>query len=396
MKIWYALLITVAMVTLGRARADAQIVPSPQGEVQRLIVIDDPETIPSDPAAGILYDGVLTGNSNRIFLFESLPFPAGGPAPPDRTVRLALQNLSDSPVSLVVDGTARGPSSQPTTVGQVTLGCYFVHRYRGDSATLTLAPHAVSGLMDVRLHGSGSTVNGIFDVFGGAGSVRVVALILDPTDHSTHSSLPPLSAVKPWRSGVFGLEAITAGLSVPDSINATDNGLQRIGTIGDDCYPVPSINDGRPKPTVTPSSQPGQCPIQLNSAGYYDLHGDYGVPLERLIGIKNSSNDVADMSLYIRPRGGDVWGTFVIDGTMMQIASVRTIYDANGVAQPYSMKRWSIPANSMLIVRIATMGQGESAYPADSAGRANAGMESKSAPHPSDEMRGAPQTLSCP
>jgi hypothetical protein len=328
-----------------------------------LITIDDPEQIPVSPASGIFYSGILKTESTRVFLFESLPMSL--PAGAARSVWMQVKNVSLTAINFNVLGEMRGPNDQPTTVGQVALACYFVHRARSDGVSVALAPGQSIQLVNVLLASPGATVNGIFELDGvRPGALRISAGASRPRQ-PIDPSPPYYPGVDPWRAGLFDLESESPQNVAVDTVQITPASPKPNMVLGSDCNPTATIDDGRPLwhvplPTYTCHPIPDD-----RAGGYFDLHGDYGVLRTYVLNLSNSRAAAARISLYVRPRGGDVYGTFLFDGSeVIQIAGARTIR-GTWAAGSYEIKPFYLKPGEHRQVRVETMGQGESAYPAE-------------------------------
>ena len=360
-----------------------------------LIAIDDPEVLPASPESGVLFDGMLPASPTRLFLFESLKSThAAEPGPSARYLIVLLKNVSARPIELTLLGNVAGPSDQPTTVGEAATGCFLVNRLKGLSAEHQLSAGETLRVVSIKLSGSGSTVSGIIDVATDRPrDLRLTALASsDPSAAS--GALQHFDEAKPWRAGVFDLSSVKKIALTVDAA-ATPQGVHPTLILGDDCHPLPSISDGRPKPH-TPAPHGYACYPRLNGDGYYDLHGDYGVERTITATLTNSGSSPAAVQLYVRPRGGDVWGSFLVDSEIVQIANARSVEDTQSLSGLYEIYSWEVNPGQVRRVAITTMGQGEAAYPAWIYLNARQ-SGSRAAPRPNDALTGAAASIAtCP
>ncbi len=231
----------------------------PLGEPPRVIVIDDPETLPELPLLGSLYDGPLATSSTRVFFFETL---SSSPSPTPRHIRVSLHNTSQQPQSFTITGELRGPGAQPTTVGEVALACYFIDRSDSKTRSVNIASGGSYKMIDELVRGTGMTISGIFDIRGTTpNAIRLTATVTGADDPEPVVPPAQFAAVKPWRSGFFDLTGVSPRSMVIDvsSVPAPLPSPSPFATLGDDCATVPRINDGAPKPTVRYGGPPYLC-----------------------------------------------------------------------------------------------------------------------------------------
>jgi hypothetical protein len=267
-----------------------------------------------------------------------------------------------------------------------------VHSRRNDAKVRRVNPGGEIVLVDKQLVGSGSTVSAILDVRGVTpGTARLTATV-GAAGSSEPTGVPRQFAEDaPWRSGVFDLAKVGVQHFDIDAASLPSRAPTPTAILGDDCHPLPSINDGRRKPVVvTVHYYP--CYPQKNADGYYDLHGDYGVVRTYVMHISNAAAEPSTLSLYARPRSGVLWGTFLFDDEMSQVANVRPIKDVDRATGLYEIRRIRVVPHERRTLTITTMGQGESAYPADLIFmRTIAGIPK--APKPEDAMEGPIATV---
>jgi hypothetical protein len=341
--------------------------PSRSPSATRLLVSDDPESLPDQPVNGTIFSASLGSGANRLFLFQALP-SANGAAPPPRRIRLRLTNTGARARTLYVLGGVHGPTPDASYAGSVASACYFLRLARAEGEYLTLSPSQSLDLFDVVLHAPGDTINAVYDLqdLAANGTIQMALIASDPdAEPLVFPSATSFAPDRPWRSGVFDVSGVTVApvdFHVPPTPN--DPQYTSILRIGDDCHPVPSVNDGRPR--ARPKTVTGYpCPPVLNADGYYDLHGDYGVVRRFEIQMQNDTQQPQTAYLYLQPRGGNVQGTFVIDDQLVQARPVSRALPAGGTVPLYKLKALTLMSQERRTVRLATMGDGEAAYPAD-------------------------------
>jgi hypothetical protein len=112
--------------------------------------------------------------------------------------------------------------------------------------------------------------------------------------------------------------------------------------------------------------------------------------------LTNSGSSPAAVQLYVRPRGGDVWGSFLVDSEIVQIANARSVEDTQSLSGLYEIYSWEVNPGQVRRVAITTMGQGEAAYPAWIYLNARQ-SGSRAAPRPNDALTGAAASIAtCP
>lgn len=359
---------TIVLIALGVFLAFCDRAEALTPQPTALVAIDDPEALPEAPASGLLYDAPLPAATTRLMLFESLQSTKPHETPPSpRYVFVLLKNTSARPVDATVLGNVAGPNDQPTTVGEAATGCFLVNRVKAQTVTHHLLAGQSLTLVGIKLTGSGSTTSAIIDVGTDRPlDLRLTALASDSPSPSP-VGLQPFDEVKPWRAGLFNLGSVSPIAVTVDAVASRQTnpslGGQPISVLGDDCHPLPSINDGRAKPhTAAPHSY--TCFATLNADGYYDLHGDYGVERTITATLVNTGHLPYSISLYVRPRGGDLWGSFLVDDQIVQVANAKFVEDPHSYNGVYQIYYWTINPGEQRRVIITTMGQGEAAYPA--------------------------------
>ena len=283
---------------------------------------DDPEHVTQD---GVLFRGsVAASQPARLFYYHDA-------ADDPRRVVVVLTSDSQDPTSVQLVEAAAGPNMDVMHVGQTLTKNFLLVNTRNEGVVVNLAQDDTFLLADVPM-AARELVSGAVDlrVLSG-GPVVLTVLALSPgVDPRTMLGSPVLPGDGHHRTGVFniagfGSNALTYSAGGPDATLV--------------------LGDTEPTP-----------PSASASANGHD-YGDYGVAHAIDLTLSNPGGAPAAAYLFFKPLAGPARGSFLIDGSLVDIGCVR-------VPSPYQITAFVLAPGQTYRTTVKTMTDGGSFYPA--------------------------------
>lgn len=284
---------------------------------------DDPEHVNQD---GVLFRGTVAAASpTRLYYYHDAA------QDPKRLV-VALTSGSQAPTSVQLVNVYAGPNMDVMHVGHTVTKNFLLTKARGLGTVVTLPQDQPYLLADVAM-ASRQLVSGTVDVrvlSGGPVTVTVLAVSAGADPRSLLDG-PVLPGDGHHRTGVF-------------AINGFGRAELRYSVGGND----PSVVIGDTDPTP-PSTDP--------AAQGHD-YGDYGVLHTIDVTLSNLTATATTAYLYFKPLAGPARGSFLVDGSLVEIGCVR-------LATPYQISAIDLSPGQTYHGVVRTMTDGGSFYPAE-------------------------------
>lgn len=295
-----------------------QNVAQPGIPPKNLLVSDFPETIVENGT--LFYSDVTIDEPARLLYYHY-----ANPSSQARRVIVKAQNNGiDSSVLAMLSGIA-GPSPNILSVGHESTKRFLVNEASNQGRVFEVPPHATVNIVD-QLLPAGTLVSGLMQlrVISGS-SIRVAVVVQDASEVPVGPISDTLlsSAVKHAR-GVYSVPDFSYDLSY--SIG-NDPAVLLIGKL-----PLPNLVSGEV------------------------LGGDYGVKQSATVTLLNPTSSEAHVGMWFEPRGGRATGTFLINGSLIQLHPV-------DFGQPALVRGFTVPAHGYQRVDLVTMPEGGSSYP---------------------------------
>lgn len=156
--------------------------------------------------------------------------------------------------------------------------------------------------------------------------------------------------------------ALSPGASPQSFANAPvlpDDGHHRTGVFSLDGYAQDALSyaAGGPDAKLTfGDREPTPKNVDPQALGHD--YGDYGVLRTVTFTIANPTAAAANAYLYVRPIGGVLRSSFLVDGALVEVGCVRT-------PVPYQVAAYALAPNQTYRVVVQTMTDGGSNYPAE-------------------------------
>jgi hypothetical protein len=304
----------------GTTTVDVQNTPMQPFTPGLLFYDDDPEHITQD---GVLFRGAVSAaQPARIYYYHDATID------PRRLV-VALQATGQSPASVQLIQASAGPNIDVMTVGQAITKKFLLTKNQHEGVVLDLSADQPYLMTDLAMT-SRQLVAGTADIrVLSGGPVELTVIGVSPgVDPRTLLAGPVLPGDGHHRTGVFSI----AGFG-------SDNLRYAVGS--EDASVVLGDTDPTP-PNVTPSA-----------AGHD--YGDYGVVHTIAVTLDNPTAAPAAAYLYLQPLAGPARGSFLVDGSVVDIGCVR-------VPSKYQVTAFDLPPGQSTHV-VQTMTDGGSFYP---------------------------------
>lgn len=302
---------------------DVQNVPLDPFAPTLLFYDDDPERVTQD---GVLYRGTIAAQKPvRLYFYHD-----NGADP--RRVVVALRAQSQDPASVqVIDATA-GPNIDVMSVGHAVTKNFLLAKARNQGTIVDLDGDAFYALHDLAMSSRAGVAGSVGLRVLSGGPVQVVVMALSPGANPQQIlDAPVLSGDGHHRTGVFALDGFGQ-----DALAYAAGGPDAKLTFGD--------RDPTPK-NVDPQA-----------AGHD--YGDYGVVHTATFTLTNPTAAPANAYLYVRPIGGVLRSSFLVDGALIEVGCVRQ-------PVPYQIAAYALAPNQTYRLVVQTMTDGGSNFPAE-------------------------------
>lgn len=282
---------------------------------------DDPEHVAQD---GVLFRGTVTAaQPARLYYYHDAA------ADPRRLV-VVLSSSSQDPTSVQLVEASAGPNMDVMHVGQTLTKNFLLTKTRHEGVVVALAqdqpyvltdapmaPHELfSGTVDMRVLSGGPVVV----------TVLAASAAVDPRTLLDSAVLPGDGH---HRTGVFDISRFGSS-----ALSYTAGGADATLVLG----------DTDPTPPNVETSAPGHD------------YGDYGVLHDIDLTLANPGSSPATAYLFIRPLAGPARGSFLIDGSPVDIGCVR-------LSVPYQVTSFELAPGQTNRTLVRTMTDGGSFYP---------------------------------
>jgi hypothetical protein len=303
-------------VTVQNVAADP-IVPA------LLLYDDDPEHVAAD---GVLFRGTVAAAepATLYYYHDNTTDP--------RRIAVVLSTDSPDPTSVQMVDASAGPNMDVMQVGHAVTREFLLRKSKGEGIIVDLAPDAPLTLHDVAMSSRQGVAGNIDLRVLSGGPVTVTVLAASPgVDVRSLLGQPPLPDDGHHRTGVFR----TTGFGT-DSLSYAAGAADAKLVIG----------DRDPTPPSTDPTSPGRD------------YGDYGVSHTIGINLSNPTDTPAVAYLYLRPIAGIARGSFLIDGSLVEIGCVR-------MPVPYEISAFNLAPRQTSRALVQTMTDGGSFYPVE-------------------------------
>ena len=302
---------------------DVQNVAVAPFEPSLLFYDDDPERVTQD---GVLYRGTIRAERPvRLYYYHD-----NGTDP--RRIVLALRAQSQDPASVQIIDASAGPNVDVMSVGHAVTKNFLLAKPRNQGTIADLDGDAFYSLHDVPMTARAGVAGSVGLRVLAGGPVEVTVMALSPgASPQALANAPILPGDGHHRTGVFSLDGYAQ-----DALTYTAGGPDAKLTFGD--------RDPTPK-NVDPQ------------AVGHD-YGDYGVLRTVTFTIANPTPAATNAYLYVRPIGGVLRSSFLVDGALVEVGCVRS-------PVPYQVAAYALAPNQTYRVVVQTMTDGGSNYPAE-------------------------------
>jgi hypothetical protein len=284
---------------------------------------DDPEHVTQD---GVLFRGTVTAaQPARLYYYHD---DAADP----RTLVVALTSSSQDATSVQLVGASAGPNMDVMHVGQTLTKNFLLTKAHGEGVVVSLSQDEPYLLAQTPM-GERQLVSGTVDlrVLSGGSVVMTVLAVSAGIDPRTLLAGPVLPGDGHHRTGVFTISGFGS-----DKLTYSAGSADATLVVGD-TDPTP------------PSADP--------AATGHD-YGDYGVLHSIDLTLTNPGSAPAAAYLYFKPLAGPARGSFLIDGSLVDIGCVR-------LATPYQITAFQLSPGQTYHTVVRTMTDGGSFYPAE-------------------------------
>jgi hypothetical protein len=304
----------------GTTTVDVQNAPMQPFVPELLFYDDDPEHVTQD---GVLFRGTVSAaQPARIYYYHDA-------ATDPRRLVVALQASGPGPASVQLIAASAGPNMDVMTVGQALTKKFLLTKNQREGIVVDLSGDQPYLLTDLSM-ASRQLVAGTADIrVLSGGPIEITVLGASPgVDPRTLLAGPVLAGDGHHRSGVFSLAGFGS-----DSLHYAVGGEDATVVLGDT------------EPTL-----PNVAPAESG----HD-YGDYGVVHTIAVSIDNPTSASAPAYVYLQPLAGPARGSFLVDGSPVDIGCVR-------VPSKYQVAAFDVsPGASTHVVQ--TMTDGGSFYP---------------------------------
>jgi hypothetical protein len=283
---------------------------------------DDPEHVGQD---GVLFRGTVTSaQPARLYYYHDDTVDP-------RSLVVVLSAESQDPTSVQLVQASAGPNMDVMHVGQTLTKNFLMTKEHGEGIVVNLAPDEPYVLSDVPMT-SRQLVSGTIDlrVLSGGPVVASVLTVSSGVDPITLLNGPVLPGDGHHRTGAFLIGGYGS-----DALSYTAGGADATLTIGD--------TDPTPQ-SVDPSA-----------AGHD--YGDYGVVHTIDLTLTNPGTTPTAAYLFFKPLAGPARGSFLIDGSLVDVGCVR-------LPVPYQITAFDLSPGQTYRTEVRTMTDGGSFYPA--------------------------------
>lgn len=283
---------------------------------------DDPERVTQD---GVLYRGTIDPKRPvRLYYYHD-----NGPEP--RRIIVSLRAQSQDPASVQVIDASAGPNIDVMSVGHAATKYFLLNKPRNQGTVVDLDGDALFPLHDLLLTSRQGVAGNVGLRVLSGGPVQVTVMALSPgANPQAIVDRPVLPGDGHHRTGTFMLDAFA-------------NDALTYAAGGPDAKVVYGDRDPTPK--------------GVDPASGHD-YGDYGVLRTVTLTLTNPTPATANAYLYVRPIGGVLRSSFLVDGTLIEVGCVR-------VPVPYQIAAYTLAPNQTYRLLVQTMTDGGSNYPAE-------------------------------
>ncbi len=284
---------------------------------------DDPEHVMQD---GVLFRATVTAKQPaRLYYYHD---DAADP----RLLAVALSSNSQDPTSVQLVQASAGPNMDVMHVGQTLTKNFLLTKALGEGVVVNLPQDDPYLLADVPM-ATRQLVSGTVDlrVLSGGPIVVTVLAVSAGIDPRSLLNAPVLPGDGHHRTGVFRIAGFGS-----DALSYSAGGADATLVVGD-TEPTP--------PSVDPVA-PGHD------------YGDYGVVHTVDLALTNPGTAPATAYLFFEPLAGPARGSFLIDGSLVDIGCVR-------LRIPYQITAFELAPGETYHTAVRTMTDGGSFYPAE-------------------------------
>jgi hypothetical protein len=288
-----------------------------------LLYDDDPERITQD---GVLYRGTIDpGKPVRLYYYHD------NSADPRRIV-VSLRSRSQDPTSVQVIDSTSGPNLDVMSVGHAVTKNYLLMKPRNQGVIVDLDGDALYTLHDLSMTSRQGVAGSVGLRVVSGGSVQVTVMALSPNvNPQSVVDQPVLAGDGHHRTGVFAIDGFAS-----DALAFAAGGPDAKLVYG----------DREPTPQNVDPNAPGHD------------YGDYGVLRKATFTLTNPTSAPSNAYLYVRPLGGVLRSSFLVDGSLVEVGCIR-------VSVPYQIAAYQLAPNQTYRVVVETMTDGGSNYPAE-------------------------------
>lgn len=282
---------------------------------------DDPELLTQD---GVLFRGSIgAGQATRLYYYHNADANR-------RRIVVLLAGESQDPTTVHVVDSLAGPNPDVLDVGDDLTRTFLLTKARNQGVLIDLPQDEPFVFKDVMMNG-GDDLAGTLDLRAlSGGPVTVTVLAVSPgVDPLSMARRPLLDGDGHARRGVFQLRGY-GGDALTYSAGATDDAQLVLG-----------------------QSEPAALGGAKDAGHDW---GDYGVTHTIDVTLSNPGSAPSAAYLYFEPLGGVARGSFLIDGTLVQIGCVRD-------AVPYRLASFAMAPQQTYHIVLKTMADGGSFYP---------------------------------